>query len=66
MDNYDDEEEATEEQATEEEVDTSDWVSRIVYEPWAFSGDLPGPDEVLRRRPELADDPQCDPTPTAR
>ena len=42
----------------EEEVDTSDWESRIVYEPWAFSGDLPEPHDVLRRRPDLADDPR--------
>jgi hypothetical protein len=33
-------------------------VTRIIYEPWAISGDLPEPDELLRKRPELADDPQ--------
>ena len=42
----------------EDEKDTDAWVARIVYEPWAFSGDLPEPDEVLRKRPELANDPQ--------
>ena len=47
-----------EEEDIEEEVDTSNWLPRIIYEPWAFSGDLPEPDEVLRRHPELADDPQ--------
>ena len=50
--------EETEEEDVEEEVDDSDWESRIVYEPWAFSGELPEPHEVLSRRPELADDPQ--------
>ena len=47
-----------EDEETEEDVDTSGWIPRIVYEPFALSGDLPGPDEVLRRNPELADDPQ--------
>jgi len=42
----------------DDERDTSGWLSRIVYEPWALSGDLPAPDEVLRSRPDLADDPQ--------
>ena len=42
----------------EDEKNTDDWVTRIVYEPWAFSGDLPEPDEVLRKRPELANDPR--------
>ena len=51
MDSDDDEE-------TGEEADTSGWIPRIVYEPFALSGDLPGPDEVLRRNPELADNPQ--------
>ena len=41
-----------------EDEDTDDWVTRIVYEPWAMSGELPEPDEVLRKRPELANDPQ--------
>lgn len=56
-----DEEASTEEEEDEyddEEKDTTGWLPRIIYEPWAFSGDLPGPDEVLRRRPDLADDPQ--------
>jgi hypothetical protein len=35
-----------------------DSIPRIVYEPWALSGDLPGPDDVLPRDPELADDPR--------
>lgn len=52
------EEEDFEDEDFEEEVDDSDWLPRIIYEPWAFSGDLPEPDEVLRRRPDLADDPQ--------
>lgn len=34
-----------------------DWIGRAVYAPWAVSGDIPGPEEVLRRRPDLADDP---------
>jgi len=42
----------------EDEKDTDNWVTRIIYEPWAISGDLPEPDEVLRKRPELANDPQ--------
>jgi hypothetical protein len=42
----------------EDEKEPEGWVARIVYEPWAFSGDLPEPDEVLRKRPELANDPQ--------
>ena len=29
----------------EDEKDTDGWVTRIIYEPWAFSGDLPEPDE---------------------
>ena len=41
-----------------EDEDTDDWVTRIVYEPWAMSGELPEPDEVLRKRPELANDPR--------
>lgn len=40
----------------EVDVNVGDWLSRIVYEPWALSGDLPGPEDVLGRRPELADD----------
>lgn len=42
----------------DEDKDTTGWIPRIIYEPWAFSGDLPEPDEVLRRHPHLADDPQ--------
>jgi len=42
----------------EDEKDTEGWVTRIVYEPWAMSGDLPEPDEVLRKGPELANDPR--------
>jgi hypothetical protein len=58
MDNATDlDEEAILEEEAEDE-DTSDWIPRIVYEPWAVSGDLPEPAEVLRRRPDLADDPQ--------
>ena len=52
------EEEDFEDEDVEEEVDTSGWMSRIVYEPWAFSGDLPEPYEVLSKRPELADVPR--------
>jgi hypothetical protein len=30
-----------EEEDVEEEVDTSGWIPRIVYEPWAFSEVFP-------------------------
>src|ERR1700747_2768985 len=51
-------EESDFEEDDEDEKDTDGWGTRIVYEPWAISGDLPEPDEVLRKRPELANDPQ--------
>ena len=35
-----------------------DWLSRIVFEPWALSGDLPEPEEVLSKYPDLADVPK--------
>jgi len=47
-----------EDEETGEEAGTSGWIPRVVYEPLAFSGDLPGPGEVLRGNPELASDPQ--------
>lgn len=49
---------AADSEASDLDDKQGDWVTRVVYEPWAISGDLPGPDEVLRRHPELADDPQ--------
>jgi hypothetical protein len=52
------EEDAEDYYEDEDEKDTDGWVTRIVYKPWAFSGDLPEPDEVLGKRPELANDPQ--------
>ncbi len=38
--------------------DTDGWLPRIVYEPWALSGDLPEPEEVLSRYPDLAGSPR--------
>jgi hypothetical protein len=55
---FTDEDEYDDEDDEDQDQDTSGWLSRIIYEPWAYSGDLPGPSDVLRRRPELADDPQ--------
>jgi len=40
-----------------DDLDHGDWIARVVFLPWAVSGDLPGPDDVLRRHPELADEP---------
>ena len=42
----------------EDDLSTNGWLSRIVYEPWALSGDLPGSEEVLSRRAALANDPR--------
>ena len=38
-----------------DDLEHGDWIPRIVYEPWAVSGDLPGPEDVPE---QLHDDPQ--------
>ena len=38
-----------------DDEDTTSWIPRVVYLPWAISGDLPGPDDVLPKHPHLAD-----------
>jgi hypothetical protein len=41
-----------------EERDTTSWIPRVVYYlPWAVSGDLPGPEDVLSRHAHLAEEP---------
>ncbi len=39
-------------------MSNEDTIPRIVCEPRALGGDLPGPDDVLPMHPELADEPQ--------
>jgi len=38
-----------------DDEDTTSWIPHVVYLPWAISGDLPGPDDVLPKHPRLAD-----------
>jgi len=40
-----------------DDLDHGDWIGRVIFEPWAVSGDLPGPEHVLAKHPELADEP---------
>jgi len=54
---WDDAADSTADDLDDEQRDTTSWIPRVVYLPWAVSGDLPGPEHVLSRHRHLAEEP---------